>query len=287
MKRMESKKILSIICFILSIAFQVSAKEKIIESLWTDFPLKIDGSASEWKDDLLNAEKKAKVDYAFRNDADFLYVLFRFNDLKYLSTIEATGMTLWIDVLGKKKKNLGVNFTKKRISSDEFIKLLEQRQGSVSDEKKEKLRESAFYIISHAEAIDKKGKSLDPSKQSDAIKGSAYNVSAKQDIVVYEFRVPLRSLTETMLGNAIEPGESMKIGFEWGGLTDEIRENYMKGKTSGGSGPIGISEGGKGGGGATSVGFSGASPRDLTALRKMTKKYSFWVDVRLAKDETG
>jgi hypothetical protein len=50
---------------------------------------------------------------------------------------------------------------------------------------------------------------------------------------------------------------------------------------------MGISEGGKGGGGATSVGFSGASPRDLTALRKMTKKYSFWVDVRLAKDETG
>jgi len=77
----------------------------------------------------------------------------------------------------------------------------------------------------------------------------------------------------------------MKIGFEWGGLTDEIRESYMKGKTSGGSGSIGISEGGRGGGGATSVGFSGASPRDLTALRKLTKKYSFWVDVRLAKDE--
>jgi hypothetical protein len=215
MKKMESKKILAIMCFILSVAFQVSAKEKIIESLWTDSPLKIDGSVSDWKDDPLSAEKKAKVDYAFRNDVDFLYVLFRFNDLKYLSTIEATGMTLWIDVLGKKKKNLGVNFTKKKISSEEYIRLLEQRQGSVSDEQKEKLHESAF---------------------------------------------------------------------EWGGLTDEIRENYMKGKTSRGSGSIGISEGGKGGG-ATSVGFSGASPRDLTALRKMTKKYSFWVDVRLARDE--
>jgi hypothetical protein len=283
--KIRTKNVLGILLLVIAMAFLAAAKEKTVASLWTVSPLRIDGVVSEWKDDPLSVEKKEKVDYAFRNDADFLYVLFRFNDLKYLSTIEATGMTLWIDVEGKKKKNLAVNFTKKKISSEEYIVLLEQQQRSVSDEQKEKLRENAFYIISHAEVIAKKGKPLDPGKQSDVAKGSVYNVAALQNIVVYEFRVPLRSLTETMLGKAIEPGESMKIGFEWGGLTDEIRESYMKGKTSGGSGPIGISEGGRGGGGATSVGFSGASPRDLTALRKLTKKYSFWVDVRLAKDE--
>ena len=59
----------------------------------------------------------------------------------------------------------------------------------------------------------------------------------------------------------------------------------MKGSASEGSGPIGISEGGRGGGGAQGAGFDGASPAGLTALRKMTKKYSFWIAVRLAKGE--
>lgn len=287
MKRKQLKNVLAILCFILTVVFQVSAKEKIVESLWATSPLEIDGFVSEWSGDSLSFEKKAKVDYAFRNDADFLYVFFRFNDVKYLSTIETTGITLWIDTQEKKKKNLGLNFTKKRFSTEDYIAYLEKHQGLLSNEQKEQLHKSAFYIISHAEVIDKKNESLYQGTKGQPVGGCAHNVSVQQDGVVYEFRVPVRSLTESILGKAIEPGELLKVGFEWGGLTDELRSEYLKGRASGGgSGAIGISEGGKGGG-ASGVGFSGASPRDLTALRKMTKKYSFWVDVRLAKDETG
>jgi hypothetical protein len=286
-KRKQLKNVLAILCFILTVAFLVSAKEKIVDSLWANSPLEIDGFVNEWSGDSLSFEKKTKVDYAFRNDADFLYVFFRFNDLQYLSTIETTGMTFWINTQEKKKKPLGLNFTKKRFSTDDYIVHLEKHQGLLSSEQKEQLHKSAFYVISHAEVIDKKGESLYQGTKGQSVGGCAHNVSVQQDLVVYEFRVPVRSLTESILGKAIQPGELLKVGFEWGGLTDELRSEYLKGRASGeGSGAIGISEGGKGGG-ASGVGFSGASPRDLTALRKMTKKYSFWVDVHLAKDETG
>jgi hypothetical protein len=269
----------------LAVVLGALAKDKTIESTWAASPLTIDGLANDWGGDPLNVEKKVKAEYAFRNDADTLYVLFKFNDLKYLSSIEITGMTLWIDTEGKKDKDLGVKFTKKKISADEYIAILEKQQGALSDEQKEKVRASAFYFISQAEAVDKKGNSLEQGAAAEVAKGAAYNVSMGQDTVTYEFKLPFKNLTSAVLGTKTGPGEIVSIGFEWGGLTDEMRENFMKGNAGGDSGPMGISEGGKGAGGTQGVGFDGASPEGLTALRKMTKKYSFWTAIQLAKSQ--
>ena len=286
MKKNELKMVFTIACIMLSVTFQVSAKEKIIKSVWADNPVKIDGIMTEWKDDALNVEDKVKVDLAFKNNDNFLFVFFKFNDKKFLSTIEHTGITLWINTQGKKKKDLGVKFTKKQISADEYIAMLEKSQGPVSEEQKGQLRQSASYTISQAETVDRKGKPLDQNTENKSMGGSAYNVSIQKDSVFYEFRVAIRSMPENVLGKATTPGEILKIGFEWGGLTGELRKEYMKGSASGGdSGPIGISEGGRGGGGTEGAGFGGASPAGLTALRKMTKEYSFWVDVHLASSE--
>jgi hypothetical protein len=285
MEKIGMRKIFALVVLVLAVVLVAFAKEKSVESIWAASPLTIDGLVNDWKGDPFHAEKKVKGEYAFRNDSDTLFVFFVFNDLKYLSSIEITGMTLWIDTGGKKDKDLGVKFTKKKISADEYISILEKQQGVISDEQKESLQASAFYFISQAEAVDKKGNPFEQGEDSEAAKGAAFNVSVQQDAVTYEFRVPLKNLTGTIAGNEAEPGGIVGVGFEWGGLTDEMRREYMKGNASGGSGPIGISEGGRGGGGAQGVGFDGASPADLTALRKMTKKYSFWTVVRLAESQ--
>jgi hypothetical protein len=285
MKRIGWMKILAGAVLVLAFALGALAKEKTTESIWAASPLTIDGLVSDWEGDPLIMEKKVKVEYAFRNDADTLYVLFKFNDLKYLSSIEITGMTLWIDTEGKKNKDLGVKFTKKKISADEYIAILEKQQGILSDEQKENVRASAFYFISQAEAVDKKGNPWKQSEGGEAIKGAAFNVSIEQNAVTYEFKLPFKNLTSAILGTEREPYEVVGIGFEWGGLTDEMRENFMKGNAGGDSGPMGISEGGRGGGAAQGVGFDGASPEGLTALRQMTKKYSFWTAIRLARSQ--
>jgi hypothetical protein len=280
------RKIFTFTVLVLAVVLVAFAKEKSVESIWAASPLTIDGLVNDWEGDPFHAEKKVKVEYAFRNDSDTLYVFFKFNDFKYLSSIEITGMTLWIDTGGKKDKDLGVKFTKKKISADEYIAILEKQQGAISDEQKESLRACTFYFISRAEAVDKKGNPFEQDEGDEAVKGAAYNVSVQQDALSYEFRVPLKNLTGTIVGTEAEPDEIVGVGFEWGGLTDEMRKEYMKGNDSGGDkGPMGISEGGRGGGSAQSVGFDGASPEGLTALRKMTKKYSFWTVVRLAKNQ--
>ncbi len=277
------RKILAVAGLVLAVVFSALAKDKSVESIWASSPLRIDGLVSDWKGDPFHLEKKVKVEYAFRNDSDTLYVFFKFNDLKYLSSIETTGMTLWIDTKGKKKKDLGVKFTKKKIPADEFIASLEKQKRVISDDQKKSLKARESYFISQAEAVDKKGDPFEQSDVTDAVIGAAFNVSVQQAEVTYEFRVPLQNLARTILGSEAEPGDVVGVGFEWGGLTDEMRRKYMKGGASGGPGPVGISEGGRGGGGAQSVGFDGASPAGLSALRKMTKKYSFWTVVRLAK----
>jgi hypothetical protein len=285
MEQIGMRKIFTSAVLVLAVVLVAFAMEKPVESIWVASPLKIDGLVNEWNGDPFHLEKKVKVEYAFRNDSDTLFVFFKFNDLKYLSSIEITGMTLWIDSGGKKEKDLGVKFTKKRISADEYVSILEKQQGAISDEQKESLRAGEFYFISQAEAVDKKGNPFEQGEISEAVKGAAYNVSIQQDAVTYEFRVPLKNLTGASLRSESEPDGIIGVGFEWGGLTDEMRKEYMKGNASGGSGPIGISEGGRGGGSAQGVGFDGASPADLTALRKMTKKYRFWTVVRLAKSQ--
>jgi hypothetical protein len=200
MRKPAIRKISAVAVLVSAFSLFALAEEKSIASVWAASPLTIDGLVKDWNEDPFHVEKKVKVEYACRNDSDTLYVLFIFNDDKYLSSIDMTGMTIWVDTKGKKGKNLGIKFSKKRISADEFIAILENQKGAVSDERKESLRAREFYFISHAEAVDKKG-------------------------------------------NPIEQD----------------------------------------GGSAQSAGFDGASPPGLTALRKMSKKYSVWTVVRLAE----
>ncbi len=287
MKKIEMRKVFAVAVLVLAVVFAAFAKQESVESIWSSSPLTIDGLINDWEGDPFHGEKKVNVECAFRNDSDNLYVFFKFNDTKYLSSIEITGMTLWIDTKGKKGKDLGVKFSTKEISADEFIVILEKQKGTISDEQKESLRASESYFISQAGAVDKKGKPFDREEVGEAVKGAAFNVSVQQDAVAYEFRVPLKSLARAISGSDEEPSDVVGVGFEWGGLTDEMRKAYMKGDASGGTGRMGISEGGRGGGSAQSVGFDGASPAGLTALRKMSKRYSFWVNVRLAIEETG
>jgi hypothetical protein len=268
---------------VLTAVFPVFAKDKTVQSTWAASPLTIDGLVDDWEADPLNEEKKVKAVYGFRNDSQTLYVLFKFNDRKYLSSIEITGMTLWVDIEGKKDKKVGIRFTKKKISADEYISMLEKQKGTLSDEQKKNVRASAFYFISQPEIVDKKGNPLENEKASEAVKGAAFNISASQEAVTYEFRLPLKSFAEAFLESETKADQAIGVGFEWGGLTDEMRKEFMKGSPGETSGAMGVSEGGRGGGGVQGVGFDGASPQGLSALRKMTKKYSFWTAVRLAK----
>ncbi len=83
-------------------------------------------------------------------------------------------------------------------------------------------------------------------------------------------------------GIGTEPGQSIKICFEWGGLTEEMKEQRMraieaqaeKDRTAGAAPPTT----------ARSMRVGGSTTTDQFG-RRGPKEYNFWVDVKLAQGQ--
>lgn len=278
---MRSKKTLDnfFLCFlVLALCAPAISKDKTVESIWAATPVKIDGSNDDWGDDTLTFEKKVKVDYAFRNDSENLYVLFIFHEPKFLSSINQTGMTLWFNTEGKKKKNYGIKFRTKVISADTYISLVEREIGPLPEEKKKEIRATPSYRIYQNEVIDEKGEDF-------LISGSPTAPSFKsrraKDMMIYEFRIPLKKGEEQPVGIGTEPGKATKIGFEWGGLTKEMKDERTK--RLGSSSTKGTA--GEATGRLDQERRVGSGSAGLSSIRRGAKKYSLWIDLSLAQKQ--
>ena len=288
MRKISFVKILLLIFMTLTVFLVGISKKKIVNSYWTTTPRKIDGFDKDWVDRAFNFEKKFQVDYAFKNDAEYLYVLFKFKDPKYLSSIQATGMTMWFNTEGEKKKHYGLKFTEKEVSADVYIAILEQTQGDIPEEMKKELLSNASYFIADIKVINKKSKSPSQVSENADKKPAKYNVKMQENALINEFAIPLDRKTDLAPGIGTKPGKIIKVGFEWGGMTAEMRKAWIKNRASGAKtqvrSPTNIqSESGRGRGASASPALATQGTGNLTALRKASKKYSFWVDVQLAR----
>ena len=271
---------------VLTVCLVGFSKERIAESIWTESSVNIDGLDDDWVDNTLNFEKKVEVDYAFKNDANNLYVIFVFKDPKYLSTvggIKGTGMTLWLNTEGKKKKRYGINFKMKRVTADELIAIIEKQQGPLPEAEKKRIKSGSHYDLYRGEVIDKKGNILTASALGGELREPIFRSKEKQKMMVYEFRMPLRILEKLSADQVIEPGKVVKVGFEWGGMTKEMKAARM-GRLEASSARESESR-------AKDVTEQdiAKSLRDssgaMTRARRGPLRYSFWVDVKLAQKD--
>ncbi len=262
-------------------SFSTFSKDKEIASQWISSPLKIDGSAVEWEEGPITSEKKYKVNCAFRNDSEFLYILFRFNDFKYLSSIQITGLTLWINTKGKNKKEYGINFGRRNLSANEYIDMLEKQHGPLSDSQKKELLSKSSFVIPEIKVINKKAKGSASAPIIDG-KSAHYMVLAQKNTLTFEMAVPLARPGKSAPGIGVNPGEHVKLGFNWGGVTDKMKQDWMRGKGTGGRENVRRMSDSKGGS-VAGADFSGGRGSSLTALKKRFKHYTFWVDLQLAQ----
>jgi len=205
---------IGLLLFLIGFAF---SDDMMAQSQWTASPLKVDGLDEEWLSDNLYFEKKANVNFAFRNDGRNLYILFVFRNPKSLSTIDATGMTIYCSPEGIKQKNNGIIFIKKNIPADQFITLLENQGTLLTEEEKGLFRFRSQYPIFEAYAIDNTEKILMPAGPQPDVEPPAFRAAKKENIVTYEFRIPLASRERHPAGIGAEPGKTIKVFFEWGG----------------------------------------------------------------------
>jgi hypothetical protein len=271
----KTAKILSIMLAVGSIFIISAAKDKVVNSTWCPAPLQIDGAGADWQGVPTTFEKKVKVDYAFMNDADYLYVLFIFKDPQYLSSINQTGMTVYFNVAGKKKKDYGINFIQKRISAQQYIAMLEKQKGPLPDADKSNILANPNYVIFDVDVVNKKAKENAPEATADA-KPAVFRMHQDQEKnVAFEFAVPLARVAELAPGIGTEAGKQIKVGFEWGGMTEAMKQARMnRFKSQSERSAATVSE--------TPAGGTRAS---TSRGRHTPKKYDFWVDVQLANKQ--
>jgi hypothetical protein len=287
------------------------AQDGPVQSQWAAPPVTVDGAMQDWEGVPLVVDKGSKAEYAFKNDGENLYVLFVFKDSVAKSTVDQLGMTVYYNLVGKKKKAEGLHFLRKNLTPDELITSLEAKGEVVTDERKAEFRKMPGFIIYEGELIGRK-----PSGSADSVpiepptfraqlipppKAKA-QPEAKQEAppmgrrggapsqgsqrgggtTVYEFRIPLAK-NPVLGGIGTEPGKSLKLYFEWGGMTKEMMARAMtqtaEGSTSARSGSMSTEQALSGGSDNldTARDRSGGLRRNANA-----KKHSFWVDVALA-----
>ncbi len=253
------------------------------KSTWASSPVRIDGIKTEWNSSILNTYKKTMVDYAFMNNGEHLFILFIFNDPEYLSSIDFTGMTIWFNRQKKKKKKCGLKFMKKQITADEYIAILEGQTGTVPEERKNKIRQNPNYIVFSHLVVTEEGDEYSEGGDRKIMKGVHFREGRLQNSVLYEFMVPLQEMSELAANISAEPGNSLNVGFEWGGATKEIKKAIAS--------QLAASDSKARAGRATSLTGergreSSSDTPSLARIRKrLPKKYDFWVEVTLAQKQ--
>ncbi|MCK4759246.1 MAG: hypothetical protein KAT69_04320 [Candidatus Aminicenantes bacterium] len=268
--------------------FTKEKKSKVIDSSWMTTPVQVDGLSQEWNQDTFGSYKKAESDYGFMNSDNFLYVIYVFKNRRHLSSIRHSGFTIWFNTEGKKAKVYGINFKEKEVTADELIARMEEEQGPLQDTQKQQLKQRPSYFIYTGDVVDKKGNvlskgTLEGKKEWPAFRSKPVKVG--EDIhVVLEFKVPLNILGALSADYALEPGQTVKIGFEWGGLSKEVQEALAKSQAAAG---VVASE--RAHGVATNTEVSDGTRRDpreqMAYLRKQAPKYNCWVDMKLAEEK--
>ncbi len=280
MKKATSIKIFILVLTTLAISLTGLSKTETIASQWLSSPLNIDGSSVDWEDDAQNFEKKVRVNYAFKNDAETLFILFAFKDPKFLSSIRATGMTVWFNTEGKKKKNYGITFVKKEVSADAYVSYLEQQSGPISEEKKKEILANPSYLFHEALVINKKGKSSPQSSDTKEATPAIFRSKEQNKMLVYEFAIPLKRLIEDAPGIGTEPGKIITVGFQWGGMTEEMRKRMLERQAAAGGRSTGAADY------SAWDNETGSDRRGNSAPRQgqTPKIHSFWVEVQLAQN---
>jgi hypothetical protein len=282
---MIGKKIINHILFLLGVFVLFHpgfAEEKTVRSAWTSLPVAIDARQEDWNGAALTSEESVGADFAFRNDAGNLYVLFIIKDKNFLSTLEVTGMTIYFNTEGKKKKDNGIRFFHRLATPDEVLLALERQGQELSEEQKAEIKSKPNYRLYNCELIEKKKVSPVETPPGTELEPPTFKYERKGEIAVFEFRIPL-SKENHPAGIGVAPGGAFKIGFEWGGLTKEMQaariartaaaaekgveretasEDHARGREAGG--------------------FSTGAPSSGMG-RTVPKKYSLWLDVKLAQ----
>jgi hypothetical protein len=264
-----------IIAALIGVSLPAAAKDTVVDSVWAAAPVNVDGAIADWNDVTPATDKGSGGKYALKNDGKDLYIVIVLGDEVARSTIQYTGMKIYLTAGPKKTKDAGVLFLQKTLTPDELIASLEKKGETVTEEKKTEIRKQKSYTVFVEEPLDPKKSDLgDAAKPEPAL----FRSTMRGPAGIYEFKIPL-----SRIEGGAAPGAMIKVGFEWGGMTKEIMKNLMAGRASM-STSARQSQGSSDSGFSDQSGEGGYDGPDFSSMAhdKRNSKHSFWIDTRLA-----
>lgn len=256
-------------------------KTQEVQTHWSAEPVQVDGEMTEWASGSTVYFEDPGVQLGLCNDSKNLYILFRFSNQAWARAIRMGGVTLWLDNSGKKKKDFGIRYTGGP-SLSELQRMRPSSEGgfreSLTPEQEQRLAEMEKATADQITVIDKKSNQT-ITLAADGSGGLAVSFDSPQGIYTYEFSIPLRK--NDVLDYAIEaqPGQTICLGLEWGGMSKEDRERMGGGPPGGmGGGPPGGMDGGPPG---SMGGGRGGGPRGGGRMQP-PEEQELWVKTQLA-----
>lgn len=238
-------------------------KSSDINSQWIAQPIKIDGQLSDWPEGTSYFLEESEATVGICNDSARVYLLVSFRNADYARLIHMSGLTVWLDTQGKKKKNFMVRLTggptMEQIaalsgkSSDNSQKQAPSGTQGRSGQSEKKMENK--LICFQKDYIEEKQIPMDGSQ------GPACAFGVDKGFFVYEFSVPLKESAVLSYGLGADPAKIIGLGLIWGEMDKkEMGENRPEG--GGGMPPRGGGGGGMPPGGMGGPGGSGGPGGD-------------------------
>ncbi len=257
-----------------------------IRAEWKKGPIVVDGSASDWQGVPATYLEENNAAVAVASDAQFVYLLFRTNDRKWARAIKATGLTVYLDASGGKKKDTYVNF-RGGPSREELMRGGQEDQyrgpegfehPEISqdqpprDQMGDEPRLSCFIKDRITEKVIPINGDEGPSAAFDTSKG----------FYQYEMRIPLVKDSVRYYGVDAKPGAKLGLTLVWGDMSD-MMQRRKEGVKLGLGGPVGGGGGGMGGGMGGPPGGGMGRPGGPGGMRGgMPKKQEVFLKTTLA-----
>ncbi len=259
---------------IIAVGLVASCNSLEIESTWSETPMVIDGLADDWRGINISYLEDNNASLGFANDSTRLYILMRFRDPRWASTIRRSGLTFWIDAEGGKSKDFRI-----RYRGGPTMEEIQSMSGAPSPRHIERRPEMMAPDTSLPlfTCLDE-GRIVEMEIPTDGSLGPAAAFSLDEGFFTYEFSLPLDESSVRYYGLSVIPGQWVGIGAKWGEVG---RQGGSIPDGPGGMG--GRLPGGGGKGGGRGGGMSGGGRRGGGGQRpEMPEAQEVWLTTRLA-----
>jgi len=244
-----------------------------MESHWSLGPISVDGRWEDWEGTSLAYFEGNQVSLGLRNDKDNVYMLFSFRDETWARLIVLGGVTLWLDSTGGKEKDFGIRYTGgPSLAEMGSLGMFGRggRPGMPPPFGRQRVTEKREEMANKITLIDKKREKT-VIVSADGSSGPAAAFAETLGVYTYEFSIPIREGRQGTYALNTEPGETIGIVLEWGGMPEEDRQQMME-EMGGGM------RGGRRGGGRPGGPMGGSR-------RQPPERQEIWLKSQLASPE--